>query len=198
MLLYDLENRFAADGHMGPGDELGLAVFAERIPVDTAWIDGEHLRQQRLQAGGVNRGSGADHSVAGQARNFPYHIGDNINRISGNHEDAIESSGHYFGNNILGDNRRSIKNIQSALSRLGIGACCQNDNVHSGAIAGGAGIYLGACSGEIHAVREIKRLCHGAVISSVNHHDFIAYCLIDHGIGTAGTDHSRADDRHFS
>ncbi|MNN48855.1 hypothetical protein D3C81_1633550 [compost metagenome] len=47
-------------------------------------------------------------------------------------------------------------------------------------------------------MREVKRLCHGAVIGAVNHHDLIAYRLIDHGIGTAGADIAGADDRHFS
>lgn len=50
VLLQNVHDRLAADRHMGPGDELGLAMFPEGISVHAARINGEHFGQQGFEA----------------------------------------------------------------------------------------------------------------------------------------------------
>lgn len=84
----DLGKGLAAHGDARPGDHLAVAVLAEREGVDAARVDADQPAEERLEAGGVERGAGADHLAFGEAGELPDVLRDEVHRVGDDEEDA--------------------------------------------------------------------------------------------------------------
>jgi len=87
----------AEEGNLGPGRELGIAVFAHHEAKEASAVPTGDFGQLMNQAGGIQHGAGAQDSALGQA-GFPGNQpGDYIAGIGDIDKDPIKAGSHDFG-----------------------------------------------------------------------------------------------------
>ena len=151
----------------GPSDELGVAVLAHDIGLDIARVDLNVGTKHLLQTTGVEHGTGADDMALGQAGHLDGGIGQNIDRVGDDEQNAVEARLLNLGDNGLKDVDVLVDQVQAGLTGL-LGSASGDDD-HGG--VGDIGIIAGVDLhrlGKRHAVRDIQSLTLGAVLVHVD------------------------------
>ena len=149
--------RNAGNLSAGPSDKL-------RIALD---MGTKHL----LQTAGVEHGTGADDMALGQAGHLDGGVGQNIDRVGDDEQNAVEAGLLNLGDNGLKDADVLVDQVQASLTGL-LGSASGDDD-HGG--VGDIGIIAGVDLhrlGKRHAVRDIQGLTLGAVLVNVDEDHF--------------------------
>ena len=138
--------------------DIGLDIA--RINLD---VGAEHL----LQAASVEHGAGTDDVALGQAGHLDGGVGQNIDRVGDDEQNAVEAGLLNLGDNGLKDVDVLVDQVQAGLTGL-LGSASGDDD-HGG--VGDIGIIAGVDLhrlGKRHAVRDIQGLALGAVLVHVD------------------------------
>ena len=95
--------RHAGNLSAGPSDELGIAMLAHDVSLDVARVNLDVGAQHLLQTTGVEHGTGADNVTLGQAGHLDGSVGQNVNRVRDDQQDAVKARLLNLGNNGLED-----------------------------------------------------------------------------------------------
>ena len=159
--------RNAGNLSAGPSDKLGVAVLTHDIGLDIARVDLNVGTKHLLQTAGVEHGTGADDMALGQAGHLDGGIGQNIDRVGDDEQNAVEARLLNLGDNGLKDVDVLVDQVQAGLTGL-LGSASGDDD-HGG--VGDIGIIAGVDLhrlGKRHAVRDIQSLTLGAVLVHVD------------------------------
>ena len=136
-----------------------------------ARIDAEVFAQQITKARRVQNGAGADHALVRQPGDFPRRVGEHIDRIGGDHDDAVGIVLRHLRNDLLEDAGILLHQVEPRLARFLRGAGGDHRHGRPGAI----GVVPGpdaAGREEGHGVIHIHRFALGARAVRVDQHDF--------------------------
>ena len=159
--------RHAGNLSAGPSDKLGIAVLAHDIGLDIARVNLDVGTKHLLQTAGVEHGAGTDDVALGQAGHLDGGVGQNIDRVGDDEQDAVEAGLLNLGDNGLKDVDVLVDQVQAGLTGL-LGSASGDDD-HGG--VGDIGIIAGVDLhrlGKRHAVRDIQGLTLGAVLVHVD------------------------------
>ena len=159
--------RHAGNLSAGPSDKLGVAVLAHDIGLDIARVNLDVGTKHLLQTASVEHGAGADDMALGQAGHLDGSIGQNINRVGDDEQNAVEAGLLNLGDNGLKDVYVLVDQVQAGLTGL-LGSTGGDDD-HGG--VGDIGIIAGVDLhrlGKRHAVRDIQGLTLGTVLVHVD------------------------------
>ena len=104
--------RHAGNLGAGPSDKLGVAVLTHDIGLDIARVNLDVSAEHLLQTAGVEHGAGADDMALGQAGHLDGGIGQNINRVGDDEQNAVEARLLNLGDNGLKDVDVLVNQIQ--------------------------------------------------------------------------------------
>ena len=159
--------RHAGNLGAGPSDKLRVAVLTHDIGLDIARVNLDVGTKHLLQTASVEHGAGADDMALGQAGHLDGGIGQNINRVGDDEQNAVEARLLNLGDNGLKDVDVLVNQIQAGLTGL-LGSASGDDD-HGG--VGDIGIIAGVDLhrlGKRHAVRDIQGFTLGAVLVHVD------------------------------
>lgn len=159
--------RHAGNLGAGPSDKLGVAVLTHDVGLNVARVNLDVSAEHLLQTAGVEHGTGADDMALGQAGHLDGGIGQNINRVGDDEQNAVEAGLLNLGDNGLKDVDVLVDQVQAGLAGL-LGSTSGDDD-HSG--IGDIGIIASVDLhrlGKRHAVRDIQGLALGAVLVHVD------------------------------
>ena len=159
--------RNAGNLSAGPSDKLGVTVLTHDIGLDIARVNLDMSTKHLLQAASVEHGAGTDDVALGQAGHLDGGVGQNIDRVGDDEQNAVEAGLLNLGDNGLKDSDVLVDQVQAGLTGL-LGSASGDDD-HGG--VGDIGIIAGVDLhrlGKRHAVRDIQGLTLGAVLVHVD------------------------------
>ena len=159
--------RHAGNLSAGPGDKLGVAVLAHDIGLNVARVNLDMSAEHLLQTAGVEHGAGADDMALGQTGHLDGGVGQNVDRVGDDEQNAVEARLLNLGNNGLKDADVLVDQVQAGLTGLLSSASGDDDHGGVGDIRIIAGVDLHRL-GKRHAVRNIQGLALGAVLVHVD------------------------------
>ena len=142
-------------------------MLAHDIGLDIARVNLNVSAEHLLQTAGVEHGAGTDDVALGQAGHLDSGVGQNINRVGDDEQNAVEARLLNLGNNGLKDVDVLVNQVQAGLTGL-LGSTGGDDD-HGG--VGDIGIIASVDLhrlGKRHAVRDIQGLALGAVLVHVD------------------------------
>lgn len=159
--------RHAGNLGAGPSDKLGVAVLTHDISLNVARVNLDVSAEHLLQTAGVEHGTGADDMALGQAGHLDGGVGQNVDRVGDDEQNAVEAGLLNLGDNGLKDVNVLVDQVQAGLAGL-LGSTSGDDD-HGG--VGDIGIIAGVDLhrlGKRHAVRNIQSLTLSAVLVHVD------------------------------
>ena len=146
-------------------------MLAHDVGLDIARVDLDVGAEHLLQTAGVEHGAGADDVALGQTGHLDGGVGQNVDRVGDDEQNAVEARLLNLGNNGLEDADVLVDQVQAGLTGL-LGSASGDDD-HGG--VGDIGIIAGVDLhrlGKRHAVRDIQSLTLGAVLVHVDEDHF--------------------------
>ena len=110
--------RNAGNLSAGPSDKLGVAVLTHDIGLNVARVNLDVGTKHLLQATGVEHGTGADDMALGQAGHLDGGIGQNIDRVGDDEQNAVKAGLLNLGDNGLKDVDVLVDQVQAGLTGL--------------------------------------------------------------------------------
>ena len=159
--------RHAGNLGAGPSDELGVAVLTHDVSLNVARVDLDVGAEHLLQTTGVEHGAGTDDVALGQAGHLDGGVGQNVDRVGDDQQDAVKAGLLNLGDDGLKDVDVLVDQVQAGLAGLLGSASGDDDHSGVGDIRVIAGVDLHRL-GKRHAVRDVQGLALGAVLVHVD------------------------------
>ena len=159
--------RNAGNLSAGPSDKLGVAVLAHDVGLNVARVDLDVGAEHLLQATSIEHGAGTDDVALGQTGHLDGGIGQDVDWVGDDQQNAVEAGLLDLGNNGLEDVDVLVDQVQACLAGLLGGASGDDDHGGVGDIGIIAGVDLHRF-GKRHAVRDIQGLTLGTVLVHVD------------------------------
>ena len=169
-------------------------MLADDVGVDAHGRHLEVFAEHVAEAGGVQHGAGADDAVGRQAGELPGGVGQNVDGVGGDEEDAVESVGHDVVDDGLEDLHVLVHQLQPGFAGLLGGAGAQDDERGVLAVGVGAAGDLGAGGGPDDAVVEVHDVALGFALVDVDDREVVADSLVDQGVCVGDSDVAGADE----
>ena len=168
-------------------------MLTHDIGLDIARVDLDVGTKHLLQTAGVEHGTGTDDVALGQAGHLDGGVGQNIDRVGDDEQNAVEAGLLNLGDNGLKDADVLVDQVQASLTGL-LGSASGDDD-HGG--VGDIGIIAGVDLhrlGKRHTVRDIQGLTLGAVLVHVDEDHFGEQTALHQRERRRRTDETAADN----
>ena len=119
--------RHAGNLGAGPSDKLGVAVFTHDIGLNVARVNLNVSAEHLLQTAGIEHGAGADDMALGQTGHLNGGVGQNVDRVGDDEQNAVEARLLNLGDNGLKDVDVLIDQVQAGLTGL-LGSASGDDD----------------------------------------------------------------------
>lgn len=189
----DLVDRDATDGHVGPGDGLGVTVLADNVGMDGARGNLGSLSDGVLQTGGVEDGARAEDLAGGEAGVLDGEVGHDVDGVGDHDEDGILLEWSHLLETSADDAEVALEESKAGLASLLVGTSSEDDDVALSALLPRAGADTRG-DAEASRVAQILDLGILEVLLEVQDENLAGDLLVDDGVSYGGANLADAND----
>ena len=172
-------------------------MLTDDVGVDGARGNVVHVPQHGAEPCGVQNRARTDHTLLGQAGNLPSGVGQDVDRVRCNEENAVEVLLHDIANDAVQDLNILVDELQAGFTRLLCSTSADDDHGGVGAVVVGADLDVGRAGCPDDAVVEVHDVAGGLLFVDVDNGQFVAHTLVDEGEGVGDSDVASADKNDF-
>lgn len=179
-----------------PADSTGSSVSpcSPNVGVHGSRREVEVAAQRVAEARGIQDRAGADHAAGVHAGELPRRVAQDVHRVAGNQEDAVEAVFHHVADDRLEDCGVLGNEVQSSLPRLLRRARADADHRGIAAVLVGANRHAGVVVRPRHCVVEVLYVPPGLALVQVDDSQVVGQTLVDQGVCVGDADVARADE----
>ncbi len=163
-------------------------MLADDVRVDGGRCDIFHLGEHVAVACGVENRTRADDALVRQAGSLPDRVGEQVDRVGGHEEDAVEAVLHDVAHDGVHDVDVLVHELQAGLARLLSGAGANDDHGGVLAVFVGADRDAGTGRGPNHAVVEVHHVAFELLLIDVNDGQVVDSALVHQCIRVGDSD----------
>ena len=196
MALLVFGNGQTANGEVAPCSEFSVTVFAKDVTVNGLSGNASDVGNSLTKTSSVQRSTGTDNLFLREAGNLPGSVGQDVNWVSSDKEDTVETRFNDWVNNGIDNAKVLVNEVETSFARL---LRCTGSNynevcVSAVAVVSGVNLLWGSewqCVGKVNCVT--LRL----VLHDINDTDFLSDALLDHRECVTRTNGPVTDEDYF-
>ena len=181
----------------GPDGDFAVAMLADDPGVNAAGIDAEVVTEQGAEARGIENGAGAEDALRRKSGILQGGVGEHVDGIGGDENDAVGIVASDFGDNLSEDGGVTLHEVETGLAGLLRGACGDYGDGGAGAIRIVSGPDVGGV-GEGDGMTQVHGFALGLGAIHVDKDDFSGEATEHERIGKSSAHIAKSDDGNTS